>query len=474
MNRNLFRTFSFRAGLLLFVVLSAVFVVLRILIYQQSVLAARADIRAIVNAHVEEIGEGRARNGSAYVANLVDAIVQETDDPRLYIGFRKGPALAGNLKTWPALADRGGWREIRLSRGDDKPPLHLALRVSRYPDRSVLLVGYDLERVDQLRKTLYRTLVEHVALSFVLSFLLSVALVALLNRHLRQTNASFAKVMSGHLAHRVPVHASFDQFDRLGANFNRMMDWINSLIETVRDSGNALAHDLRTPLSRHRLELRALADDPRLPRELRDRLIESIGRVDSLVAMFDSILAIAKAESRTATELFEPVDLAAMTNDVLELYEPLLEAKRLALARSVPGSAVMLKGDKQLLGQAIANLVDNAMKYTPDCGTIEVTLAADTKEIRLAVADNGPGIPVALREKAKERFFRLDASRTSEGTGLGLSLVNAVAHLHRGDLRLADNQPGLKAELIFPVSPGQAWWKAGETLTERQTPTTLS
>lgn len=454
MNSNLFRTFSFRAGLLLFVVLSAVFVVLRILIYQQSVLAARADIRVIVNAHVEEIGEGMARNGAAYVANLVDAIVQETDDPRLYIGFRNGSVLAGNLKTWPALADPVGRREIRVPRADGNRPLHLTIRVSRYPDHSVLLVGYDLERVDQLRKTLFKTLMEHVALSFVLSFLLSVALVALLNRHLRQTNASFAKVMSGNLAHRVPARASFDQFDRLGANFNRMMDWINSLIDTARDSGNALAHDLRTPMSRHRLELRALADHPALPKELRDRLIESIGRVDSLVAMFDSILAIAKAESRTATELFEPVDLAAMTNDVLEFYEPLLEAKRLALLRSVPDSAVMLKGDKQLLGQAIVNLADNAVKYTPDGGTIEVRLTANAKEIRLSVADSGPGIPAALREKAKERFFRLDASRTGEGTGLGLSLVNAVAHLHRGALRLADNHPGLKAELNFPALPG--------------------
>lgn len=449
MNRNLFRTFSFRAGLILFVVLSVVFVVLRILIYQQSVLAARADIHAIINAHVEEIGEGMARNGAPYVANLVDAIVQETDDPRLYIGFRNGTAQSGNLKTWPVLRDRAGWRETLVPRDDGKPPLHLAIRAIRYPDRSVLLVGYALERVDQLRKTLFKTLMENVALSFVLSFLLSVALVTLLNRHLRQTNASFAKVMSGNLAHRVPVRASFDQFDRLGANFNRMMDWINSLIETARDSGNALAHDLRTPMSRHRLELRALSDHPGLPKELRDRLIESIGRVDSLVAMFDSILAIAKAESRTATELFEPVDLAKLASDVIEFYEPLLEAKRLTLSKSVPASAVMLNGDKQLLGQAIVNLVDNAVKYTPDGGRIEVNLTANPREIRLAVADNGPGIPAALRDRAKERFYRLDASRSGDGTGLGLSLVSAVAKLHLGELVLDDNLPGLRALLVF-------------------------
>ncbi len=455
MNRNLFRTFSFRAGLLLFVVLSAVFIVLRIFIYHQSVQTAYADIRSLINAHVEEIGEGMVRNGAPYVANLVDAIVQETGDPRLYILFRSGHALAGNLKPSPALRDSPGWHEARVPRSDDKPPLHLVIRAIRYPDRSLLLVGYELERVDQARSTLFRTLLVNVALSFILSLLLSVALVLLLNRHLRQTNASFARVMSGNLAHRVPVRASFDQFDRLGANFNRMMDWINSLIETARDSGNALAHDLRTPLSRHRLELRALSDHhPALPKELRDRLIESIGRVDSLVAMFDSILAIAKAESRTATELFEPVDVARLANDVLEFYEPLLEAKRLTLTRSVPASAVMLKGDKQLLGQAIVNLVDNAVKYTPDGGTIAVTLAAHAREIRFSVADNGPGIPAALRDKAKERFFRLDASRSGEGAGLGLSLVNAVAHLHRGDLLLAGNQPGLKAELIFPGSQG--------------------
>ncbi|MBU6475783.1 MAG: HAMP domain-containing histidine kinase, partial [Alphaproteobacteria bacterium] len=195
------------------------------------------------------------------------------------------------------------------------------------------------------------------------------------------------------------------------------------------------------------------AEDPALPEKTREKIAAAVMRVDGIVEMFDDILSIARAESRSGAELFAPFDVAETVGDVIEFYAALVEEKSLSLAANLPAWPVKMTGDKQLVTQAVVNLLDNAIKYTPEGGHIHVTLKeADGRispVITIIIADDGPGIPERFLDKAKERFFRVDESRNTPGTGLGLSLANAVAGLHHGALLLEDNSPGLRATLTL-------------------------
>jgi signal transduction histidine kinase len=294
-----------------------------------------------------------------------------------------------------------------------------------------------------------RVAISNVILSLLMSFILSVMVVLLINRHLQFINRACERVMHGEMRYRIRVRGADDQFDRLGTNINSMLDWIETLLGTVKDSTNALAHDMRTPLSRHRLELQALIKNPEIEPKERQKLREAVTRVDEIVEMFDNILSIARAESRSGTELFAEINVTEAVEDVIEFYNALIEEKSLQLKTDIPPQPLRMTGDKQLISQAVVNLLDNAVKYTPNSGEISVSLRQEGDRIIITVADNGPGIPDQFLEKAKERFFRIDESRNTPGTGLGLSLVNAVAGLHHGTLTLENNHPGLKAVLTL-------------------------
>jgi signal transduction histidine kinase len=440
-------------GLIFFIALCTTLFLLRVQAYYQSLSTSYEDIRELIDAHAEEIDQGIEKYGASYAKYLVHAIIEEAEDRHLYLLFRDGKSLTGNLEAWPADIDpKATWQEIiipqREDKGGDKPSVHLLVKTSSYKHKTyTLMVGYDLQRVDLLRDTLLRVAISNVLLSLFMSFFISVMVVWLINLYLQGINRAAARVMHGQLQYRVPVSGANDQFDKLSANINGMLDWIATLLGTVKDSTNALAHDMRTPLSRHRLELRALTDDPDLPKKTREKIRDAVKRVDGIVEMFDDILSIAKAESRSGTELFAPFNVTETVEDVIEFYASLLEKKDLHLAMDIPAWPVQMIGDKQLVTQAVVNLLDNAAKYTPEGGHIAVSLRQQGDHIIVTVADDGPGIPAELLDKAKERFFRVDESRNTPGTGLGLSLANAVAGLHHGTLVLENNAPGLRVIL---------------------------
>jgi signal transduction histidine kinase len=440
--------------MIFFIALCTTLIVLRVESYYQSLSTADEDIRGLINAHAEEIDQGIEKYGASYAKYLVHAIIEQ--DKHLYLLFRDGKSLTGNLGAWPADIDiKATWQEIYIppgedKSGDNKPAVHLLVKVTSYRHKTyTLMVGYDLQRVDLLRDTLLRVAIGNALLSLFLSFVVSVVVVWLINLYLQGINRTAERVMSGQLKYRVPVSGANDQFDKLSANINGMLDWIATLLSTVKDSTNALAHDMRTPLSRHRLELRALSDDPDLPKKAREQIRDAVKRVDGIVEMFDDILSIAKAESRSGTELFAAFNITETVEDVMEFYAALLETKNLQLSMDIPAWPVRMTGDKQLLTQAIVNLLDNAVKYTPEGGAIKASLRQEGGHIIITIADNGPGIPDQFLDKAKERFFRVDESRNTPGTGLGLSLVDAVAGLHHGTLKLENNNPGLRVLLTL-------------------------
>jgi signal transduction histidine kinase len=256
--------------------------------------------------------------------------------------------------------------------------------------------------------------------------------------------------MGGNLDERAPTSGSKDEFDQLAQNLNAMLGWIAQLIHSIKDATNALAHDMRTPLSRHKIHLTQMLKTKELPDNCREPLQQAVEEVDRIVELYDAILNISRAESRATVENFAPFDVYALLIDVVELYETLVEQRKMTLGLSCAPD-IQITGERQLIAQAVYNLVDNALKYAPEGTEIKVSCERRDGETVIAVRDFGPGIPPEERERVKERFYRLDKSRSTPGTGLGLSLVDAVMQLHRGRFVLENASPGLRAMLVFPA-----------------------
>jgi signal transduction histidine kinase len=264
-------------------------------------------------------------------------------------------------------------------------------------------------------------------------------------------------IMAGDLGQRVPLAGTGDEIDRLSANLNDMLARIAQLMASLREVSDNIAHDLKTPLNRLRNRAEAALRDPAGGPAYRDGLERTIEEADGLMRTFNALLLIARLEASAVAESMALLDPAGVLDDVAELYQPVAEeAGRSLQVEAARGLCVA--ANRQLLGQTIVNLVENAIKYGAPkangrvAGDISVTLAAAGDHIEIAIADHGPGIAVADRERALKRFGRLDESRTQPGTGLGLSLVAAVARLHGGTLRLEDNKPGLRVVLRLPTA----------------------
>jgi signal transduction histidine kinase len=265
-------------------------------------------------------------------------------------------------------------------------------------------------------------------------------------RRIAQIDEVIGEVMEGDLSKRIPVSKASDDIEDLAEKLNHMLAELSALVEGVRRVSDSIAHDLRTPLARLKTRLEQLRRGH--PEE--GEIEEAIEEADRLLAMFAAVLRIARIESGDRRRSsFAEVDLTALIDDVAELYRPLIEEKgsRLSLHNA---PAITVRADRDTLFQAVANLVDNALKHAPGA-SIEISLARANGAAEIRVADNGPGIPPEERERVRERFYRLDRSRTTPGAGLGLSLVSAVAARHGGELRFEDNRPGLRAVLRIPA-----------------------
>ena len=268
-------------------------------------------------------------------------------------------------------------------------------------------------------------------------------------------------IMEGDLTGRLPVNGSGDELDRLAQSLNLMLARIEQLMAGLREVSDNIAHDLKTPLNRLRNRVEAALREPYGEPVYREALERTIEEADGLIKTFNALLSIARIEAGAAGgENRETLDVSALLRDVAELYEPVAEERGLVLKADTQ-APIFIRGDRQLLGQAIANLIDNAIKYgTSEAAEggpgaqpeVEVSAEAKGSMAEIVVTDRGPGVPVSDRERVLDRFVRLEASRSEPGSGLGLSLVAAVARLHGGSLRLEDNEPGLRVILALPTN----------------------
>jgi signal transduction histidine kinase len=452
---SLTRTSSFRFALLYAAVFSASVVALLAFIYWSTVAVLDQQIDATIEAELRGLSEQYRAEG---LPGLVEVIRARAGEPgntdRVYL--LADPALrplGGNLAAWPAAATgpSGQWIELRLAKldaGDGEPHL-IRARSFVLPDSFNLLVGRDTQERGQFRATMIETLGWSLAATLALALSGGVLLSRRLLRRVDAVSVATGRIMQGDWGRRLPVSAGGDEFDRLSGELNAMLDQIERLMTGMRAVTDSIAHDLRSPLTRLQGRIEQALREA-LPAEERRRLLEAaLADLDGVLHTFKTLIEIARAEAGSGRAAMETVDLGALAEAVADLYRPVAEDKLIAFTAAIaPGLAA--HGHGPLLAQALSNLVDNAVKYTPSGGTIALIVQASPTGAEFIVADSGPGIPESERAHVLERFVRLDSSADTPGSGLGLSLVAAVAKLHRGRLTLADNAPGLRATLSLP------------------------
>jgi signal transduction histidine kinase len=310
-----------------------------------------------------------------------------------------------------------------------------------------LLIGRKVRALDQLTRLFDRSLFWGMGITLILALIGGLLMSQNVRNRVNAINATSRKIMAGDLSQRIATTGTGDEFDELARNLNATMDQIESLMNSIQHISDNIAHDLRTPLTRLRNRLEELgrhAEDTEA-----EKINACIDDADGLLSTFTSLLSIARIESGSYEANLKTINLGQAVRDACELYQALAEEKSITLRCDAPGSNE-IRGDRNLIFQALTNLLDNAIKYTPTGGTVAVSLTAEVAGHVLRVSDTGPGIPEDMREKVLQRFYRLDKSRSKPGAGLGLSLVQAIAQRHDARLILTDNAPGLCVQLVFP------------------------
>jgi signal transduction histidine kinase len=458
-----FNTTAARLSALYLVLFSACAV---FLVYYMTGSAARflvTETRNAVTEEVRDLGEVYQRRGLRVLVREIDRRSRRPGANLYMIADNSGRILTGNvIALEPGVLDGQGWTErpFRYARfGDDidviedpeTAPRALA-QVIVVDSGMRILVGRDLGEPQRFREIVRRALITALAFMAAGGFLIWFFVGRRALQRIDRVSEASDRIIAGDLSGRLPVSNANDEFDRLSESLNTMIEKISKLNDGLRDVSDSIAHDLKTPLTRLRNRAEAaLAGDPK-GTDYRVVLEDMIGEADQLIKVFNALLLISRVEAGFSKQKLDEVDLAAIAAEVAELYEPLVEDAGMVLVNEVDGP-LPIAGKRELIGQAVTNLIDNAIKYgaKPD-GKITLSAARneDTGVIDLAVFDEGAGVADADKERVKGRFVRLDESRTKPGSGLGLSLVSAIMGLHGGELSLEDAHPGLKVVLSFP------------------------
>jgi signal transduction histidine kinase len=369
--------------------------------------------------------------------------------------------IAGNLQRWPSdLTGSEGWKSFTAQdRGPaaGERPLVRA-RFETLPDGSHLLVGIDISDLQNLADRIQIAFAWAIGLIFVLAGVASVSVTRRTVGRLETINAISREIMQTGLGKRVPLRGTRDEWDQVAKNLNLMLDRIEALMGEVKQVTDNVAHDLRTPLARMRGRLENAYNRQRANDEDQSLIGETIADLDSVLRVFSSLMRISQIEATDRKAAFRIVDLGEMAREVAELFDAAAEETGAHLT-VVGGQQALIKGDRDLLFDAAANLVDNAIKHGQKASVVTIEAARRDQGVIFSVADDGPGIPPNEREHVLKRFYRLEQSRSSLGNGLGLSLVAAVARLHGARIEMLDNAPGLKFRLWFPepaTAPGEA------------------
>lgn len=454
---KLFRTTAFRLSLAYLVVFAiGAGVVLGSVAWSvNSVLDEQ--IGHTVDAEITGLAEQYETGGIRQLTEIIDKRTRQPSSSLYLLTSFAGQPITGNVATLPeGVIDHPGLVETPYQRqGDAGPARHLALaKIFLLPSGFRLLVGRDLEERENLRGVMIRALLRSLLWLVLIGLVGGLFFALRVLRRVDAMNATAKRIMMGDLSGRLPVGLTGDELDRLAQNLNAMLERIGELMAGLRDVSDNIAHDLRTPLTR----LRNRAEEALRSAETRDQFRESLDRIiaeaDGLIGVFNALLMIARAEAGSGREGMVDCDVGAVLRDVAELYEPVAEEAQASLDVAIePGLTV--HANRELLGQALANLLDNALKYGATgerAAEVSVSARRAGDRVELAVGDHGIGIAPADHDRVLERFVRLEDARSRPGSGLGLSLAVAIARLHGGQMRLEPNDPGLRVILSLPAA----------------------
>jgi signal transduction histidine kinase len=392
---------------------------------------------------------------NAGIVGLSDVIRDRSQGQRLSLYLltdQNRRPLAGNLNSWPTASRPGDWIDFEYQRPIGSRIVEHRAHARHFvlPGGFNLLVGYDVQDQVRLEQRMRGSMIWIGALALFLGLAGGLLIARHWLRRIDSVNKTAREIMDGDMSRRVQLSGSDDELDRLARNLNAMLDRIEALMAGLRQVTDNIAHDLRSPLNRlrSRLEVTLMEDPDKVP--YRAALVDTMGEADDLLKTFNALLLIGEAESGLDWSKLEAVDLSIHTNDVVELYEPAADEAGISLRAHIT-SDIFVRGNPNLISQAIVNLLDNALKYTPSGGTVDVSVGVDdVGDAYFEVADSGPGIPEDEHTNVLDRFVRLEGSRSTVGSGLGLSLVSAVAKLHQARLVLKGNEPGLAVRMAFP------------------------
>jgi len=406
--------------------------------------ALQSDMYALLHTEAFQLAEVHRRAGIVGVADQIARRMNFRGRAPMYylLQTRTQQFVAGNLPSMPPFQ---GDVEFVREPGEDEinPRGKLTGFGVILGDGSFLVVAQDAGRLVDMQHAIARAFVWAGGLTLLLALMGGLLLGRNFVRRIDTIGRTSRAIMEGDLSARIPTRGTNDEIDQLVVGLNAMLDRIQGLMEGLRQVTSDIAHDLRTPLGRLRQRLEDAREHAQSTGEYADAADDAIAEADTLLEIFSALLRIAQIEAGSQKSAFTDVDLSGVMHDVGDAYAPSAEDSQHTLALDIQ-DGVHMTGDRQLLAQMISNLVENALSHTPSGSVVRIALARTDKGFEAAVSDNGPGVPEAEREKVLDRFYRLDRSRTTAGSGLGLALVKAIAHLHGLSLRLEDARPGLR------------------------------
>lgn len=457
-----FRSTSFRVAL----IYTVFFLGSVLAILGTTYVAASSDMAGILRSAVSD-DMARLRNayrsgGAAALERAIEDMLESASEDRFFLMKTADGDARGNI---PPQLWREGWQDGRVSADRVRESRDMTNAAHRNVDDEVLLLAFG-ERLGPFEVMIGRNShvldeTQEIILAAMLWGALVTTVLALLGgfivsigptRRVDEIAAATRRVVEGRLDLRLPVSRRRDELDRLAGDINTMLERIEALLSSLRQVSTDIAHDLRTPLARLRQRLEMVRRRPRTPDEYEAAIDAAIRETDAAIETFNALLRIAQIEAGTRKSRFKRIDLAGVVNRTCDVYGEVAADEGHELVWTDLREAPM-EGDEELLTQALANLIENAIRHVPPPGRIEVSVRREEERLLLDVADDGPGVPEEDRKRIFRRLYRVDSSRTTPGSGLGLALVAVIAELHGGAVEAIDNRPGLRVRLALPALP---------------------
>jgi signal transduction histidine kinase len=449
---RLFKTVSFRLAVFYAAAFGASVLILGVVVYFTASSAFDDQTRARIAAESSALLDINRTGGMDAVLRTI----QTRQGHRLYLGLeygifdRHGKLTFGTV---PPTRPAPGWSDVKGPPDGDEPDdedEHMVVLATPVEDGQMLVVGDDLQARETFDAAILKTFGLGLLLSITLAAIGGVVVSAVFLRRVDAITRSAEAIIQGNIGHRIPLRGTGDDLDNLSATLNRMLDWISGLMEAMRQVTNDIAHDLRTPIGRLRQSLDEARMSSSSTRELQGAMEHAIGQTDSILETFAALLRIAQIEAGSRKAGFSDINLSDLAEGIVQTFSPAADDSGKALCDDIAPN-VHTRGDLELLTQLIVNLVENALTHTPAGTRITLGIAQSDRGARISVTDTGPGVPAAERERIFRRFYRLDRSRSTGGSGLGLSLVAAIAELHEAKVDIEDNAPGLLVSVTIPL-----------------------